>query len=431
MSTITRIFILLFLLTNVFVSSALAQKFEFKPGVLFPKEGAPISGLVKYDYKSSTSVRVEFKESESGEVREFAPDDIQGFEFENNSFVSKEAVLNSAIGKGSVFDGLPDSNDEKVWVFLQKLVGGSKTLYVHTDELGITRFFIDREGETELLNYGLYSGLNVKNEIVRSSINDYRDQLESYLTDCPKITSLLQKANYNQKRLVSIFKEYTTCAENTEISFFNAAFRKKPELSFLVGMTLNEISFSDGTNNQSSPDASILALKYDPTPGIAIGIGLNLDLVRSGSLSLESSLLYTTFSSDGESTTTTALATTMLTSSIKYTSIRFNFLPRFNMQLGKVKLFIKGGFSIGSLSVDEDELMIRTITSSRDFERTTRLVDPDQFFSSYAARVMGLGVTIREKLTFETRLELSGSLHGVRDLASDTKRYYFLLGYNL
>lgn len=431
MNRLMRISVFLILFTNLFVLSVLGQESVFKQGVIFPNDGASISGYIKYDYKVSTSEVVEFRESEQGSVRQYTPADIKGFEFENNSFVSREALLDSAIGKGKVFEGLPKAQTDKRRVFLQRLVGGSKSLYVHTDDLGVTRFFIERDGEIELLNHGLYQSLNSRNEVVRQSINDFRFQLDSYLRNCSKASQLARKVNYNQKKLIAIFNAYSQCEGVEKLSFFNTAFRKKPEISLLAGMTLNDIEFSDGTNNQSSPAPVILELAYDPTPGFAFGVGLNLDLVKSGSLSIATSLLYTTFNSNGESTVAGPVVTQSASSSIKYTSLRFNFLPRFNIPFGKTKVFLQGGFSIGSLSVNEDILTIRTVSAASDTERTTRLVDPDQFFDTYAARVLGLGLTVRERFTFETRLELSGSLHGVRDIASDTKRYYFLLGYKL
>lgn len=429
MNKLLRSSILFLFLTAAFSSNILAQKVEFKPGVVFLNEGDSITGFVKYNFKSSTSGKVEFKESELEKVRELGPADIKGFAFENNSFVSKKVLLDSNVGAGKVFEGLQGAQPDKVLVFVQKLVGGSKELYVHTDELEITRFFINRDGETELLKYGSYSRLNSENEVVTRKDNYFKMQLESYLNACSSINDALASTYYSQKRLISLFKEYSTCVSDKEISFFNAAYRKKPQLSFLAGLTSNQIDFSDGTNNQAAPSPGVLALEFDPTIGIAFGVGLNLDATRSGKFSIATSLLYTTFNSTGESTVTTSSFTTFSNASVKYSSIRFNFLPRYNVKLGGLELFMQGGFSIGSLSVSKNEITTRSVSNSRNIERTTSLIDEDQLFASYAARVLGLGLEFGEKFTFETRLELGGSLHGVRDLASDTKRTYFLLGY--
>ncbi len=227
---------------------------------------------------------------------------------------------------------------------------------------------------------------------------------------------------------MSAFKNYYVCIGKENAVDFKTKSWSKPEVSVLAGITLSDIDFSGRTLDERLND--VVETDFDMKNGFSIGSEINIYFSPRKDFSLASSVFYSTFHAEGEYVRVLTNQGGMITtsSSIEFSTIRVSVLPRYSAKVGAQKLFFQAGVSFGSLSFSKNEAIgIRNSGNSTSETHGSIILEP---FTTYPTAVFGLGFELG-KLILDSRLELGGRLGGSMILASNTKRFSFLLGYKL
>lgn len=104
---------------------------------------------------------------------------------------------------GRVYDSKEiEIDNNKMQVFLLRLVDGNVKLYYYFSKLQHSYFFIQKQGSDELI---LLNDPKSKNEI------SYKFQLENYLTNCDIYKQVKRKVKYNRESLTKLFQLYNNC----------------------------------------------------------------------------------------------------------------------------------------------------------------------------------------------------------------------------
>ena len=309
-------------------------------------------------------------------------------------------------------------------VFLAVYVKGQLSLYFLKDEKDKSHFYIQRGKE-------LPEELLVKRTLVEyqgrkllATEDQYKKQLEVYLSDCPQVKTRIQKTRYSQKPLQELITLYHQCKTNKPVSYRVAPDKFRLGLSVLAGVTHTSLGF------EGEMPASLVVPKFSQSTTPTFGLGFDLDLPRNHDRwAIYNELRWRSYQ---------AMATyEEIISAERYTLSSLSFdlhyaslvtMLRYRFSLRALRAFINAGM-INSLSVGVKN---NKTVESRLFStiRTEQVKAIDDFRKHEQGLAIGLGLTWK-RFTGELRYEVGNGMSEYTSLRSTTKTAGFLLAYRL
>jgi hypothetical protein len=232
----------------------------------------------------------------------------------------------------------PELLIQKELVFLQAIVRGEKSLYVYKNT-GYDLFYIKRDSVFELLVYKKYLGnkqVHGRTSKVVYENKNYLQQLNSYLTGCPKRMHEIASTRYNQEELSNLFLLYYNC---TKEEFRSFAPKKKTSLriGIMTSISLTSMDFNYVISNS--------LLEHEAQRTLALGFNVN------GRLSPRVKLIgeFFTVVGYGHHLPTDHYLGPNYTVDVEHnygaSSKKINVLGRYTIPMNKFEVFGNAGFS--------------------------------------------------------------------------------------
>ncbi|MEZ4687270.1 MAG: hypothetical protein R3B47_14740 [Bacteroidia bacterium] len=307
--------------------------------------------------------------------------------------------------------------------FLLALVEGPKSLYQYVDRMGVEHFFIRNEsGFKALIDHhylAFHDGLTSK---VRREY--YKKELFDYLEGCGSLMEILEKSDYKQKNLISLFEDYYACnKENPDYSIALAS----PTISFglIAGVKSEKMRFQSGDyftflTEPTYPDHT------GPEFGLFFMIPIERNFQRT---SLYNELSYTRFSTEG-------LYTDFrnenwydeYTTRIGYSGWKISTLLRYRFSINKGEgFFLQGGLT--NIFARNDQFQRRRKVFYSTDETT-------ESYGIYVAKRHNIGFAgglgfMKKKIFIELRGEITKGNSAILNLKNPSNKGYLMLGYIL
>lgn len=112
-------------------------------------------------------------------------------------------------------DTLPTLNLEKRYIFLKQAKTGIKQLYWFIDKHKRDQIYINENNNYILLRYKRYKWYPNKTEIFLIENTEFRSQLATYLMNCQKVNSQLQRTTYTINSIAKLFDYFSECSQQT------------------------------------------------------------------------------------------------------------------------------------------------------------------------------------------------------------------------
>lgn len=407
--------------------SAICQT-DFREGYIVQNNGDTVSGFVSLPGLKVSPELIRFKAAQNESFQQFGIADLKGFGFDGLVFESASVSINKLFDKNSKFEKVPTIEYEEKKVFLENLVNGSKKLYLYRDSKKVNHFYIEDSGQFTLLLYQEFVLQTPENGDQRKAIKKYLGQLYSYLSDCESIRENLKKVKYQEKSLISLFKKYNTCKGGKEsITWIKKLKRIKPKLSVLVGLVNTEIDFTSATFEQLGN------ANFTTSSNIAFGISAELYFSGESKITINPSLLYTSFESSASSREIVGVRPGVQSVIdrewiVGFSYLKMQMLAKYNLVINRMRFFIGAGINIGKASADKNEsISVRTLGPT-DLVTRRVLIDPIEKIDFGQVISLGMGY---KRYSVETRYEFGGSLSRAGGFNSTINSLYFLLGFRL
>lgn len=194
---------------------------DYRPGVIMPKPGDSISGLIDYRNDIKNVVRCNFKQN--NDLHTYNPFDIYGYRFTEGKFYISKYLK---------------QNDKTIPLFVEYLVKGKKNLYYMRDEAG-SHFLIDYRNDTVIeVVYKVDILYRDGFDIVGDS-KIHQAYLKSYFSDCLPLSRDIENIQVPEiSNMVNLTKKYhhLTCGDTGCIVFYKKPNRFRVDVEFRFGM---------------------------------------------------------------------------------------------------------------------------------------------------------------------------------------------------
>lgn len=411
---------LLCILCFLVVNNSLSAQKDYQPAYIISLQGDSIQGFLDYRNWSINPKEINFKTSENGAIKTYAPIEIKAFGIASDHYIS--AVVEREISSTNIsqLKQSPDFNLQLDTCFLQVIYSGEKSLYFHKHNTAKENFYINEDGKIELLKYKKY--LKDVNKIKENK--SYIAQLMNYLDKEPEIAALASNTSYNRKSLSRLFAAYYT-ATNKSIDYI----KKKEPITSKFGITLG-LRSTGFTFSSSSPDFFNAAIQHNEDRSNKISAGVTLELVlprMQKKLSIYNELIYSSYNT--KSTSRQIEHDSLyydLSSELGLTYIRLNNLIRYSYPLKSMKIFANVGVANAIAIQTKNELTtVKTFYTQVTTEDSNLI---DDIRKHEQAFLLGAGMNIKN-MGFELRYEQGNGTSPFTGLKSLTKTFNFLLSY--
>lgn len=279
----------------VFTNSTNAQT-NIKPGYVVSLQGDTVKGFIvakNWEYNPS-SIELRQKKDIAGTLYSFH--DIREFRTEKEWYirsvfeVETSPRLDNSITYDSLFNISVDTG------FLQVLQQGEKSLYYFRKKNSEANLYIQENDKPVLLRYKRFIRSTSFN-IVTGELNDYKQQLEKYLSPCSNVLTLIENAVYTETAVYKIFQTYNKNCSTQKPGFTRTADKLKVELGINAGAQLTKMSFSPSATGRQNFGQLV---QYDHPASLNFTAGLWMNLVfqrGEGKTSLFNELSYGSFGS--------------------------------------------------------------------------------------------------------------------------------------
>jgi hypothetical protein len=237
---------------------------NFETARIIMSSGDTLSGAIDNRDWERNPDQILFRDAD-GKMSRYTPLEILGFRFSESGEWYESAIL--MIDKGPLKDA--DVIRYRAWrgvvmdtVFLRGLVRGRLSLYSHVDEYARRHFFIRKDSLLEL---------GIEKRIVRirtgqevsvaespregvMTINHYKDQLASLISDCQTQLKDPQKVSYTERAILSLVISYNNCFAGEPMEFRPPA-QVKSRLYITGGVHSSKMTLEGsayGFNNQGT-----------------------------------------------------------------------------------------------------------------------------------------------------------------------------------
>jgi hypothetical protein len=412
----------IFLLLLYFLAffSSFAQDFE--EGKLVMKDGSELTGWISMTYWYKTPDKVSFKNSTEDKIVEYGVEDVSMIQTGNILF--KSAKVETELTKNTREHLLEESafNIDTVEVFLQIIYEGNRGLSFYRNRADQNSYYINIDGQYQLLLFKKY--LSIVNDTERVvSRNNFIGQLTLYMNDCESIVKHLSNLEYKQSDLTTLFENYYECTGTERVKESKVVVNPpKLDLGVLAGLTIRNIETIKSNN-------------WDTSINPAMGFYLDLFFRKENRLSFYNEFIYNKFSSTSSRSVVVAqpfLDTLTEISELSYDDIRISSGLKYYLPFKKQEqVFIlvalthsfKQGLTNTSVRYDKDG----------EFDSPGEII-PD-IPNLERGVVIGIGYGY-QKFAAEGRVEFgnnfsNGITRGGEDFTTSSIRYYFLLKYKL
>jgi hypothetical protein len=397
----------------LFIYSVYGQ--QYTPAVLINKEGDSVRCEIAYKRwdKNPRSIKVRGTSKSL-----YLPGDIKGFTVAKESYVS--AFVDVEISPYKL-DQLEDNANYKYrsdTVFLQQLVGGSRSLYFLQDQDGKKHFYI-YDGKFVHLDYKQYKRKDDTKSINAKSVvasRKYLGQLTNYL-NCPGIQDRIAKVQYEAGALTKLFMKYYEC-NGGEKGVVKPRHEMAAEMGVLAGGNMTTLKFLGGSAYQFLPKTD-----FDASFGPVIGLFVDLKMLRSRGSRITNDIMYTGFdisgTGHGGGNGTVAYNTT---SRFKYQYVKTQHAFQYAVAPDG-KLYVSGGITFGFVISEEHQLEIDYETGIKN--------NPTFRSGSFEYGVVGSVGSNFGRFAVDARYEWSSSLTYENSLTGNLGRVYVLAKYRL
>ena len=413
--------LLAILLLSFYFLNPLSAQNNYQPGYIILHNGDTVKGLINQQKWEKYAGQVFFKD-ENRITHKYSPKNIKGFATEKRNFIS--AGIFTEVGNSNINKLTYNENLELVadTVFLETIIKGKKSLHYYYNTIGKEQFYINQDGNFELLKHKRFLRL-VEGKPNVFEDKSYMKQIADYLDDCPETRMKVHETAYSYKSLEKIFMVYYTCKGNI------VQFKKEKEkirlfYGVLGGITQTQINFysryfSYLVDGNSSPSTNITAGGF-----FEIGLGRS-----KRNLFLNNELLYTGYSFDiKHKDYLDANNYTNTNSTLAYSYIRLNNMVRYKLYLRAFTLFANFGISNAfSLSKTNKSSVEKKFFTSHTTEEGKALEEVRSIESGWN---LGAGVQMK-KIMVQLRFESTNGMSSYESLTSRLHKTYILIGYQL
>jgi len=200
-------------------SNVLYAQADFRSGYILLNANDTLRGEIDYSGDVKMALRCRFRLGANAEVKEYKPQDIVGYRFDNSKFfVTKEIETGT--------------------YFLEFLIKGKLNVYSFWDEGGVN-YYIEKEGYKLMeLPYKQYTEAT-NGKYYQYKSEKHKDRLRYYLKDAkelyPEIESIEQP---DRKSLITLAKDYHhfVCKNDSCIVYEKKFKKSKMAFEVLVGL---------------------------------------------------------------------------------------------------------------------------------------------------------------------------------------------------
>jgi hypothetical protein len=412
------------LLAGLLLCATAFSQANFLPGSVFLPNGDTLRGWIDYQNWENNPELIQFRKNSKAAHEFFDPIDIDGFsvgdEIYKSGIIEKEV---SPVKLGEILP-YPEVKLQTDTAFLQVLIAGEKSLlYLRTSE-GRDYFYIDRDGDLELLIYKKYSklvdvpGLD-KHLIIENK--RFHTQLMQYLNGCDFSVKDFEKTEYKRYSLQKLFLEYYACVQAKPV-FDKEKDKVRTEFGAVAGPTLTTLAFS-GTFFDHLSNATF-------SRSVSPSFGLFLDLIwprNMGRWSLYNELMFSSYGVTGDyAYFESDINYEYASYELGFSYLKMNNFLRFKRPVGNLFLFANAGISNGVML---GETNYQTAESSHwglvKQQEGPVLQETQKHEIGF---ILGAGLRYRS-LSLEMRYESSSGISRYPALGSHVKRYSALMGY--
>ena len=382
-----------------------------------------IKGFIDNRNWEKTPDQIVFKSSLDSKEITYNPNNIQGFGFEGEKYISGIVTIDESPIRDNEITEFYAHRNKVDTVFLQILISGSKGLFYLMDNNLKVHYFIDQNGIYETLVMQKYLKV-VNGTSYITTKESFRGQLKLYFQDCSGIQHGIDNISYSRNDLIKLFYEYYKCTSKETL--YQAEIEKfKSEFGILGGVSQTKLRLVG-----SEVFEPLTNTNYPWSKNFMFGIFYNIILPRNqGKWSINTEVIYTTYMASGTSLDSNNVNIyTKYYSSIGSPYIKLNTYLRFKYHLNNISLFMDGGISNGGAISITNLLRIEEHTYS--VLKTNDVVALKNAQRWEKGFIGGLGVDFKD-FSLEFRTEFADGMSRYRQLSSLVTRYFLIFGYKI
>ena len=403
---------------------------NFEPGYIVKHNGDSISGLIRvYDWDFNPT-SITFKDSNSGEVKNYTTADLKRFKAGKFYFITETVETETTNSKINKISEGAELNFETRTVFLQCIYLGNKSLYYYADQEGVYNLFIKVDNKIELLIYKRYlrtNGLAVSNPNGKNSApglateyavhnKKFAGQLMVYFNNDDLLTPLIKKANYDLNEIAAIFDKYYSIE-----MFQNFEFKKDPSkkakinIGVFGGYSNYQLSFESSVSFEYLTGANFQSSSYYPA-------GLIVEIVipyfkNHISISNEFSYLRNATSGNYLDFVNEDRYSEYL-STIDELQITSSHLLKYRIPAGKMNLYANAGVRFGYRAKFENTVTETTKLYTTEGTKVYPIFD--EYTKVELSSLLGIGIEFKN-IGIEYRLINGNGMSRYSSLISSTK----------
>ncbi len=232
-----------FLFLYLFFSFSVSAQESFGPGKVYTLKGDTLNGFIN----SQMTARYLKYRSAAGEVKEFTPIQVNGFNFEGNLYKSKEVEADLPIGK------------IKEPLFMQQLIEGRANLYYYKEKDNSEHYWVEKGTEIKELRVVDKTIHDKDGRIYLRKEKEFLRILNYLFNDCSKYK--ISEIPFSRLSLIKEVVKYNECFEGEN----SIVLAKKERMKIHPGIKIGGSQF--------------LTLeaqgKFTPSAGVFVNLPLN------------------------------------------------------------------------------------------------------------------------------------------------------------
>ena len=402
--------------TSLLSTSAFGQQ-NFQPAKVITLTGDTLRGFVDYRGWDTNPRLIGFKADLQAPLQSFRPLDIKEFRVSNEQYIGCRVAIENSPTSLEALSVSPAPIFQTDTTFLQAVVTGPRSLYRYKTD-GRVYLYTENQGKFDLL---IYKRFKPSANLLRSN-NTFREQLATYLADCPAVAEKTRTLLYATSNVQRLFRAYYACTSQRPVLHKQ---KLRLQVGVLVGATHTTLRFNASPQRATPPPTFDSYTANGPTGGLFFHLPFAGSLNR---FSINNDFTFNSFKTAGSSTQTTSPDNSTTTSySLALTYLKLNTLLRFTRPIGTGALFINAGISNGyAVQTQNEQVAVSRFYSTH--RTTTGEIFPVQRYEQ--GFVVGLGGSLN-RVSAEARYERSNGFLALGSLSSSFERFTLLVGYRL
>ncbi|KQS30898.1 hypothetical protein [Dyadobacter sp. Leaf189] len=418
---IYKITLFVFLFVSFHYSKA--QK-SFEPGYLLVSAGDTLKGYIDYKNWSKNPETISFRNTADGAAKTYGLSDLEGFYVHGESYIKAEVDVNTSPSSIDELSYSPLPKLEKTTAFLLTLNSGPKGLYYLKGKDDKVQLYVsDKPGAYELLVEHRYLANNASRQVV--TVNQYREQLKKFFSDCEAVMAGNKKVFYSSKMIGQVFDRYYAQCASTKPAVSYKSPASVTQFGIIAGLTGSKLSF------EGVYDPRLVHGNFPVSRNATGGLFFNLLVPRlKQRISVYNELAFVSYkTSSVDETRYSGDSYNRWTSTMGYNYIKLINMVRYYIPAGGLKLFLNAGISNAAAISETNEEIIES-----KFSGPQPLVSKNIVLGATRKHelgfVAGLGATYK-KFGAEFRYESTNGMSALQDLKSKISRTYLLVSYRI